>query len=106
MVWPILISLSVTPGVSARAEPALAAKAAAAALDCRNERRVSMELLLFNLLVAAALGAACPSFARPLELTRARRMRRAPQNQPDKISPNRSQLSPLNFESCICRIGL
>jgi hypothetical protein len=43
MVCPILISVSVTPGaLSARAEPALAAKAAAAALDCRNVRRVIM----------------------------------------------------------------
>src|ERR1700733_5246356 len=45
MVCPILISVSVTPGaLSARA--ALAAKVAAAALDCRNVRRVIMTLSL------------------------------------------------------------
>src|SRR5579863_2056552 len=48
MVWPILISVSVIPGaLSARAEPALAAKAAAAALDCRNVRRLIMAILPF-----------------------------------------------------------
>src|SRR5208283_2121182 len=47
MVWPILISVGVMPGAfSARAGQALVAKAAtAAALDCRNVRRVVMELL-------------------------------------------------------------
>src|SRR5580704_17030616 len=47
MVWPILISVSVMPGaLSARAGHALVAKAAAAAaLDCKNVRRVVIELL-------------------------------------------------------------
>src|ERR1700739_4823089 len=55
MVWPILISVSVTPGAfSARAGQALVAKAAAAAaLDCRNMRRVFMRFLLFDAIVGS-----------------------------------------------------
>jgi hypothetical protein len=56
MVWPILISVSVIPGAfSARAGQAPVAKAAAAAaLDCRNMRRVFMDFLLFDAIVGAA----------------------------------------------------
>src|SRR5271155_371257 len=57
MVWPILISVSVTPGaLSARAGQQLVVKAAAAAaLDCRNTRRVVMKLLPFPFREGGAL---------------------------------------------------
>src|SRR5271168_4940527 len=55
MVWPILISVSVTPGAfSARAGHPLAANAAAViALEVRNVRRVVMKTSLFPFAVSA-----------------------------------------------------
>src|SRR5271155_635128 len=56
MVWPILISVSVIPGAStARAGRPAAAKAAAAALQARNVRRVVMKYLPRQLAISTNL---------------------------------------------------
>src|SRR5271155_4974688 len=94
MVWPILISVSVIPGaLSARAEPALAASAAAAALDCRNERRVIMAILPFL--------HTCRRYLRRrrfqlqfVETERARAKRRSPPPAPRPLLPSASRPLP------------
>jgi hypothetical protein len=46
MVWPILISVSVTPGALAAFAAHDATQTTAPALDCRSERRDSITLTL------------------------------------------------------------